>query len=126
MSVGRCKKAMRKKSIGREVGNAGRSPGSGRAPRHLSLFAGIVVIAAALLVGCLPIGLLTDLQQKVHEAKMGPQPTMVVQQAEATIANGGVCSAFAGAVQGVPLDVVFTISNTGNSDLHLRDNTPIN
>ncbi len=56
---------------------------------------------------------------------MGPQPTMVVQQAEATIANGGVCSAFAGAVQGVPLDVVFTISNTGNSDLHLRDNTPI-
>jgi alpha-tubulin suppressor-like RCC1 family protein len=95
-----------------------------------SLVGGAVLLISGTLalISCpMPFNtkLLDDVKQRVDEHNRPAQPDIMILHDKEEIPDGGSTDAFAEAVQGIELDTVFTIHNSGGADLHLRETDPL-
>jgi alpha-tubulin suppressor-like RCC1 family protein len=93
----------------------------------LHLAVGAAMLAAVVLFAGCPHPLESKLFKSVRETvdAAGPEPDILLTCGGSEIKDGGTSDAFIDAVEGVAFDVVYTIENGGDADLHLRENDTI-
>ena len=87
-----------------------------------------IILFILLTAGCsmpLSTSLLDTIQERVDEYNFQGQPDLLLLEDGIVVPNGSSCDAFSDAAQGEAFYVEFTLKNTGEADLHLRDTEPI-
>ena len=90
--------------------------------------AALLAATASLFISCpmpLHTRLAEDAQARVDEYERQQAPDILISVGGVELASGASTDAFASAQQGTGYQVIFTVKNTGGSDLHLRDADPI-